>query len=414
VQRVNAGGSRYTGSEVWAADKSYTDGSWGYVGGYTYSTSAAIANTGDDTLYQSERWWSGNGSYKFDLPNGEYFVTLKFAEIYYSSAASRSFDVVIEGRTVLANFDIFQQAGGKNRAIDRTFPVTVNDGQLNIGFVPRVGAPKVNAIAVEMVPPPTPTITQTPTITPSPTNSGTPTCTPTVTETPTITSTPTETLTPTVTATPTDTGTPTNTPTATETPTVTATPTDTATPTETPTRTWTATSTRTATPTSTATATNTRTHTATATATNTATPTPLYERGVNVGGGSYTDTLGRAWSADQQYTPGDWGYVNPPPPTLTSQTYSNATPIAGTEDDTLYQNERYSIAAYRFTVPSGTYEITLKFAEIYPQTQLGQRVFDVKIEGQTVLSYLDVMSEAGGKYRAVDYTYTKPVSDGTL
>ena len=60
-----------------------------------YRTTAAIAGTTDDALYQSERY--GNFSYNVPVANGNYVVTLKFAEIYFSSTGIRAFDVLIEG-----------------------------------------------------------------------------------------------------------------------------------------------------------------------------------------------------------------------------------------------------------------------------------------------------------------------------
>ncbi|MCB0360579.1 MAG: hypothetical protein KDD44_13120, partial [Bdellovibrionales bacterium] len=48
---------------------------------------------------------------------------------------------------------------------------------------------------------------------------------------------------------------------------------------------------------------------------------------INVGGESYTDSLGRVWVADQFFSGGD--------------VYQDAVPISGTSEDTLYQSERY-------------------------------------------------------------------------
>jgi hypothetical protein len=51
---------------------------------------------------------------------------------------------------------------------------------------------------------------------------------------------------------------------------------------------------------------------------------------------------------------------------------------------------------YAFAVPNGQYHVNLYFAEIYGPTQVkGARVFNVKIEGATVFSNLDIFAEAG-------------------
>ncbi len=149
-QRVNVAGSAYTdsSSKVWAADKTYSAGSWGYVGGQTNSVANAIANTSDGVLYQSERYWSAGGSYKFDLANGAYRVELKFAELYYNAPNYRRFNVTMEGASALANFDVWVAAGGKFKAVDRVFVVDVLDGQLNVDFSALADAAAVTAIRV--------------------------------------------------------------------------------------------------------------------------------------------------------------------------------------------------------------------------------------------------------------------------
>jgi hypothetical protein len=64
-------------------------------------------------------------------------VRLYFAEINPAvGAGQRKFDVKIEGNVVLDDFDIYNEAGGRDKAIARTFTVTVSsDGILNIEFV---------------------------------------------------------------------------------------------------------------------------------------------------------------------------------------------------------------------------------------------------------------------------------------
>ncbi len=84
-----------------------------FTGGQTYKTAAAIAGTQDVSLYQSERF--GKFSYSIPLLNGNYAVTLKFAEIYDNYAGARIFDVKMEGKEIIGNLDIFAKAG-KNKA----------------------------------------------------------------------------------------------------------------------------------------------------------------------------------------------------------------------------------------------------------------------------------------------------------
>jgi len=136
--RVNCGGPVYTNAEgTWLADKAYAAGSWGYVGGTVADRgNIAVGNTTDDVLYQTERY-ADPVEYRFDIPNGNYTVTLKMCESYWGNTTggtgSRIFDINLEGTTVVNNLDIYAVAG-YNNAYDVTVNVTVNDGQLNISM----------------------------------------------------------------------------------------------------------------------------------------------------------------------------------------------------------------------------------------------------------------------------------------
>jgi hypothetical protein len=138
---VNAGGTQFTGAD----GTSYQSDAL-FSGGSTYRTTAAIAGTTDDALYQSERY--GNFSYNVPVANGDYVVTLKFAEIYFSSPGRRTFDVFIEGAKVVSNLDVYAQAG-RNAAYDVTVSVRVTDGMLNITFQSLIDSAKVSAIVVK-------------------------------------------------------------------------------------------------------------------------------------------------------------------------------------------------------------------------------------------------------------------------
>jgi hypothetical protein len=118
----------------------------GFSGGSTYSTTAGIAGTEADAIYQTERW--GDFRYGVALEDGRYDVTLKFAEIYHGAAGKRLFDVRAENKLVLDNYDVFREAGGKNRAVDETFTVQVTDGRLDLGFDGIVDNAKVGGIVI--------------------------------------------------------------------------------------------------------------------------------------------------------------------------------------------------------------------------------------------------------------------------
>jgi len=148
IQRVNVGGGDYIDAKKnrWSADQAHKSGGWGYTGGRSYKTSASIASTNDDSLYQSERY--GAFGYQFDVPDGQYDVTLHFAEIYWNRSNRRKFNVLMEGVLALQSYDIYAK-NGKNNASSITFSgIRVSDGRLNINFVTVFDNPKVSAIAI--------------------------------------------------------------------------------------------------------------------------------------------------------------------------------------------------------------------------------------------------------------------------
>lgn len=124
----------------------------GYSGGTVATpTTTAIANSADDSLYQSERYGS-SFSYAFTVPTGRYRVNLKLSENYHTATGQRVFSVSGEGVTKVANLDIYSAAGGQYKAIDRSFDVAVTDGTLNLGFASTVDNAKVDAISITPIP----------------------------------------------------------------------------------------------------------------------------------------------------------------------------------------------------------------------------------------------------------------------
>jgi hypothetical protein len=138
---------------------------------------------------------------------------------------------------------------------------------------------------------------------------------------------------------------------------------------------------------------------------------PAIEVFVNCGADAhYVDSFGRHWSADREYTAGSWGYVSG------TLAWATGREIEGTEDGRLYQTQRYGDGgsfAYRFDVPNGRYEVELRFAEIFFD-EPGERIFDVWIEGQTLLDDFDVVDQAEGPFRALIRTFTVELDDEQL
>jgi len=148
--RINAGGG---------AVGSFSEDRFSNAGG-TYATTHAIdtsgvANAAPPEVYQSDR---GAGEFAYTLsglkPGVAHTLRLHFAELWFdsSSVGARVFNVVINGTTVLENFDIVAVAGA-NKAVVREFrPVANAEGQIIVNFVTVVGGAKVNGLELVMPP----------------------------------------------------------------------------------------------------------------------------------------------------------------------------------------------------------------------------------------------------------------------
>ncbi|HET8845810.1 MAG TPA: malectin domain-containing carbohydrate-binding protein, partial [Ktedonobacteraceae bacterium] len=175
--QINAGG---TAASPFIADADFT-------GGATAATTHAINTTGvtgpaPQAVYQSNRY----GNFTYTIPGltagGAYTVRLHFAEEFWTTAGSRTFNVSINSTQVLANFDIFATAGAEYKAVVNQFNATASSGgAITIQFVTVKDNAQINGIEVlaagSSTPTPTltPTPTAVPTLTPTPTpTSGTP------------------------------------------------------------------------------------------------------------------------------------------------------------------------------------------------------------------------------------------------
>ena len=104
------------------------------VMGNTYSTTETIQADTDAEIYQTERW-NKYLAYAIPVESGkDYEITLKFAEIYFSTGSSRFFDVHVEGQLFLDDFDVLSAAGGRNIALDTSIVVTAIENNISIEF----------------------------------------------------------------------------------------------------------------------------------------------------------------------------------------------------------------------------------------------------------------------------------------
>jgi Malectin domain len=139
-------GSGAVGS--WVADEFFAGGTATSTGA-TINTSL-IPNPAPQAVYQTNRF----GTFTYTIPgftaNSSYIVDLHFAETFWTMPGQRQFNVLINGNEVLKNFDILAFAGGENVATVQSFPVTAdNTGTITIQFVPGAAdSPQVNGIEI--------------------------------------------------------------------------------------------------------------------------------------------------------------------------------------------------------------------------------------------------------------------------
>ncbi len=308
--------------------------------------------------------------YDFSVPAGAmYSVTLKFAEIWYTQAGQRVFNVSINGAAVLTNFDIARDAGGPFLALDRRFDVSAPTGLIAIAFSGVTDSPKISAIEIAQaagggvsvtVSPKTATLTQSQQQQFTAAVAGTANTGVTWSISPqsgAITSTGLYTAPAAITQS------------------------------------------QTVTVRATSVADNTKSDSAAVTLTPSSTGfNPVR---VNSGGPAYTDPSGQIWSADTAFSGGS--------------TRSTSEPIGGTTTPVLYQTARNgSSFQYQFSAPAGaTYNVVLKFAEIQFR-RAGQRLFNVSINGTAVLTNFDIAAQAGAANRALDRSFTAAPANGAI
>ena len=134
---------------LWSADRYFS-------GGQAVLRADPIKGTPDIDLYMGERY--GNFSYTIPVVRpGHYTATLRFSESWFGAKkpagggpGERVFDVYCNGVVLLRNFDIFKEAGGEDRALDRVFGSLEPNaqGKLVFSFVPVKNYACVNAIEV--------------------------------------------------------------------------------------------------------------------------------------------------------------------------------------------------------------------------------------------------------------------------
>jgi len=175
---VMLGSNRYfedkSASICWIPEQGYTKGSWGYLGGKSFKTNTRygqlpaseldILNTTQDPIFQTQR--IGIEDFKADVADGNYEVYFYWAHLIpkvqkealaynlgntssYENAENYVFDVIVNGNTMLKDFDIPNQIGTE-RAVIKNTSIRINNGKgISIKFNSNKGGTTyLNAIRI--------------------------------------------------------------------------------------------------------------------------------------------------------------------------------------------------------------------------------------------------------------------------
>ena len=124
---------------------------------------------------------------------------------------------------------------------------------------------------------------------------------------------------------------------------------------------------------------------------------------INCGGDAFVDEFGQQWQADDTLYSHSWGQDYGMHPYQASQRHITAD-IRGTNSDELFQFFRFGRHRlwYDLPVPDGDYRVELYFMEPWhgkgggeKDDFEGMRIFDVAVNGETVINDLDPWAEAG-------------------
>lgn len=174
---VMLGSKRYftdnSKSMIWIPEKQYQPGNWGYIGGTNYTkntrhgqqpaSDSDIMGTNEDPVFQTKR--IGLKEFKADVPDGEYTVSLYFAELQSGSnnkmsiynlgdeakdnkITDRIFNVTINETEFLKNLNISSEFGNNTSVVKKMNVMVKNGSGISVKFDAVNGEPFLNAIRI--------------------------------------------------------------------------------------------------------------------------------------------------------------------------------------------------------------------------------------------------------------------------
>jgi hypothetical protein len=141
---INAGGPAVS---PFLADEDFNGGST--ISHANTIDLSGVTNPAPAAVYQTAHV----GNFTYTIPGfaagSTQTVRLHFAETFFATAGSRTFNVSINGAQVLSNFDIFATAGAKNKAVIEQFNEPANStGQYVIQFTSVINQSLISGIEI--------------------------------------------------------------------------------------------------------------------------------------------------------------------------------------------------------------------------------------------------------------------------
>ncbi|RZJ63365.1 MAG: hypothetical protein EOO45_21495 [Flavobacterium sp.] len=161
--------------QVWMPDQPYRKGSWGYIGGeafkgtnnrISYGSDKNILDTNDDPVYQTQQ--VGIKEFKFDVPDGEYELTIHFAELLGGATKEalaynldnnhkkeieeyRTFDVLSNGDMFMPRVNLATDYGYATAVKKKTRISVQGNKGITISFNAITGKAVLNAIQLRKI-----------------------------------------------------------------------------------------------------------------------------------------------------------------------------------------------------------------------------------------------------------------------
>jgi len=161
--------------EIWMPGQLYKKGSWGYIGGepfkgtnnrISYGSDKNILGTENDPIYQTQQ--VGIKQFKFDVPDGDYDISLHFAELIggetkealaynldnnhkTEAVENRVFSVSINETPFMEKINLAKDFG-YTRTVQKKTRITVESGKgITIDFKAIEGKAVLNAVQLRKI-----------------------------------------------------------------------------------------------------------------------------------------------------------------------------------------------------------------------------------------------------------------------